>query len=490
MKKRKQPPHPLAAFLQQQPRSKQKRKKQTGRQPLFQAKPFSFPPLITGMQTKQRKQRSPLPFFDMSQNGHKRKPLLEQIQHRGSLVGPASLQVTRRKKIRHPRMPPLGDHDGDGAINLLDCQPLNPFFQDFVSDKQRRWFFANIGKMGLTQEDWNKLSKKKKEEITEQIRQKQRKNPFQYIEGVEKNKVKTNPLTNMVATQNERKDLLIKDIKRLDKKHVTRTKIARDFAKHLNEQIEQNKAKPWVKEEYLTSKKGPGLFVFGVDKKEREKREQWLKRGLTGEDKKEKKEYFENIHDIFDKRYDPYKKDPITSKIIEKYPKYKPKVLIDEYIDDRQSGTIEELNVDYDPIELDDLAKTKSSLRRTLNDWYNDEARDYFNKHYESFLKDYALEREYSRDEMGEELYEKYYQPELKLISEKLPGPLLEEASERFDRIADPYRKNLSPDTDKLEESFKREAARDSALYHEIMDMVKKESPGRYKELKKKVGGR
>ena len=27
-------------------------------------------------------------------------------------------------------MPPLGDHDGDGAINLLDCQPLNPFKQD------------------------------------------------------------------------------------------------------------------------------------------------------------------------------------------------------------------------------------------------------------------------------------------------------------------------------------------------------------------------
>lgn len=167
MKKRRQPPHPLAAFLQQQPRS------------------------------KQRKQRSPSPFFDMSQNRQKRKPLLEQIQQTKPLFGPAPPRVTKKKGRSTPpliplpslfsqrerkrptnyqrdtfnfaqawkafRLSPIGDTDRDGVINLLDCHPYNPLMQEFYSEKQRRWFFANIDDLHSVYDSKIKEMKKEKE---------------------------------------------------------------------------------------------------------------------------------------------------------------------------------------------------------------------------------------------------------------------------------------------------------------------------------------
>ena len=412
------------------------------------------------------------------------------------LFGKKQVPVKKRKNMTFPEarfhynLPSFGDRDNDGVFNALDCHPFDPLRQDFDSDKQRRWFFANIHKTGLSKEDWDNLSKKKKKETLAKFREKQRKNPFKYIRNIDEKNITLNEITSMLHNPSEQLDLFLKDIAKLDKKHVTKTKAAKELMLQINKKILSNKKRGrWTPKnpisskainEYLETEKGRRAFLFGVTPDEKKKRKKWLNK----EDSKKPKsiaerQYTNRVTTMLDEDYVPFgKNDPVLKELIKKHPKWRPKIDIDSGASHPETGKYVEFPRWERDIDIGSM--TEKEFRKIYDTLYEKSQKDFIGKHYSNILYDYALE---TNDEFVGEDAELIFEPTIQAKvkdSEWLP------TLSNF--VSAPLRKKpLYPSTDEVEKMYKKEAKKNTRLYRDILAEVKQRDPERYKKLKKQT---
>jgi len=170
MKKKKQI-HPLAQFLQEGKKQQQNKPRQRKQKPQLNLFAHFMKDMQKGPQPHHNKKKpliksTPVrvkPFINLGkqkkQQPKQRKPLIQGTPVRIPPV--INLDTQQRKRpsawqkqrltfpqaFRQFRLPPVGDSDKDGVMNLFDCRPLNPRMQHpFVSDEQRKAVMAKLEK--------------------------------------------------------------------------------------------------------------------------------------------------------------------------------------------------------------------------------------------------------------------------------------------------------------------------------------------------------
>jgi len=169
MKKKKQI-HPLAQFLQEGKKQQQNKPRQ--RKQKSQPNPFTqfMKDMQKGPQPHHNKKKpliksTPVrikPFINLGeqkkQQPTQRKPLLQVTPPRIESIfqmdtrqrkRPSTWQkqrLTFPQAFRQFRLPPVGDRDKDGVMNLFDCRPYNPRMH--MADDQRKAMFAKLKKEG------------------------------------------------------------------------------------------------------------------------------------------------------------------------------------------------------------------------------------------------------------------------------------------------------------------------------------------------------
>lgn len=162
--KKKEQLHPLAQFLQEGKKQQQKKPRQRKQKP--QPNPFTqFLGKQKGVDTKQTLsparplQIQPLIHTQRKKQPTQRKPLLQVTPPRIESIFKMDTRQRKRpstwqkQRLTYPqafkqfRLPPVGDRDKDGVMNLFDCRPYNPRMQHpFVSDEQRKAVMASLEK--------------------------------------------------------------------------------------------------------------------------------------------------------------------------------------------------------------------------------------------------------------------------------------------------------------------------------------------------------